>query len=124
MARYQYDSGDPLLLGAQTGDAATLRSLIAAKPAARKLTQALWQAAAFGQSECFQILLDAGGDPTARDENGNTMLMSAAGSGKEDILRTLLERGVDVNAANRHGYTPLMNAASDRKLKAVRLLIA
>lgn len=124
MARYQHDLGDPLLLAAQTGDAATLRTLIAAKRDARKLTQALWQAAAFGQSECFQILLDAGGDPMARDENGNTMLMSAAGSGKEEILRTLLERGVDVNVANRHGYTPLMNAASERKLKAVRLLLA
>jgi len=124
MARYQYDLADPLLLAAQTGDAARLRTLIAKKRAARKLTQALYQAATFGQSECFQILLDAGGDPMATDRNGNTMLMSSAASGKEDILRALLERGVDVNAANRLGYTPLINAAYDRKLKAVRLLIA
>jgi uncharacterized protein len=125
VARFRHDVVDAFLSAAQAGDAATLRSLLeAGLNDLRKLNQALRQAASFGKAECFQLLLDAGADPTGKDENGNTMLMAAAGSGNEDILHALLAAGVDVNAANAHGYTPLMNAASERKVKAVRFLIA
>ncbi len=54
-----------------------------------------------------QVLLDAGADMNAREENGRTALHGAASQGYDDIVKFLVEHGADVNAADHDGATPL-----------------
>jgi ankyrin repeat protein len=53
------------------------------------------------------VLLDAGGDANARDDNGRTALHAAAAQGYSDVVKLLVERGADVAAKDADGATPL-----------------
>jgi ankyrin repeat protein len=80
-----------------------------------------------GNEECVQILLDAGADIDAVDNEGNTALMAAAGSGNERSVRLLLEAraGKNINAkSNWGGSTALIEAAINGSGKTVEALIA
>ena len=68
------------------------------------------------QEELTNFLIDAGIDPSAReDERGNTALHEAmAGDGMNvPIARALIAAGVDVNVRNDQGETPLHCLYSD-----------
>src|SRR5688572_15317346 len=72
-------------------------------------TTPLMDAAAFGDSDLLRSMLEAGGDPSLRNDAGATALMWALDDpGK---TRMLLERGADPNARSGHGRTPLLLAA-------------
>jgi ankyrin repeat protein len=113
-----------LLEPAQKGDVEKLRQLLKTGRAPDAITAAMFVAVSYGKAEAFALLLEAGGDPLARDEYGNSMLATAAGGGKESIVSALLARGADPNAVNQHGYTPLMNAVLCNRLKIAKILIA
>jgi ankyrin repeat protein len=49
------------------------------------------------------LLLEAGADPNARDQDGLTALMYAAGQGRVELVRVLLARGADVEAVTVGG---------------------
>lgn len=85
------------------------------------------------------LLLDAGADVNAKDEDGDTALMNAQiGSKPGDIymysphvpgpdvamIRLLLDRGADVNAQNRWGRTALMLAVNASAPGSIKLLLA
>ena len=57
------------------------------------------------------MLLEAGADPNARDENGWTPLHYAAWDNNPDVITVLVEAGIDPNARELDGWTPLHIAA-------------
>ena len=68
-----------------------------------------------------KMLVQAGADPNARQENGMTALMSAAFNGQHDVARALLEKGARVND-DAKGFTAL-SLAVERNDKAMAELL-
>lgn len=58
---------------------------------------ALIQAAEDGNTECVKLLLVAGADVNAKDEDGFTPLVCAAKEGYTEIVKALVTAGVDIN---------------------------
>ncbi|HJZ12402.1 MAG TPA: ankyrin repeat domain-containing protein, partial [Acidobacteriota bacterium] len=77
-----------------------------------------------GLSSIVDILLKAGADINARDDDGYTALMLAAQFGHTETLQRLLTARADIEARDKNGETALMKAASHSRLLAVKALIA
>ncbi len=73
---------------------------------------ALMYAAQAGPVEAMKLLLQAGADPNARSNEGETALFAAvtAPTQAEARFRLLQAAGVDLNAQDHRGVTPLMVA--------------
>lgn len=85
---------------------------------------ALHRAAIKGRVDLLKILLDAGADVSAINNNGYTALHYAAGNGFIDCVKLLLARRADINSKNDiTGLTPLIYSARDGQLDIVELLI-
>jgi ankyrin repeat protein len=70
-------------------------------------------------------LLDAGGDPNAVANDGETLLMTVARGGHVEAARLLIERGADLEAREQwHGQTALMWAAAQGHPDMLRELLA
>ncbi|NMG21035.1 ankyrin repeat domain-containing protein, partial [Brasilonema bromeliae] len=70
----------------------------------------------YGFSKDVQALMKAGIDVNARDDRGQTLLISVAmwGENKQidpDLVKTLILAGVDVNAKDNYGKNALFYAA-------------
>jgi len=117
---------------AALGDAARVRALARAAPAALADRSpdgwpALHLAAHFGHGDAVDALVDARADVSARSTNheGNTVLHAAlAGRGDARIVSRLLAAGADVNARADGGYTPLAILAFDGNTALAELLLA
>ena len=80
-----------------------------------------WEAArAVDVKQC----LDAGVDPNAAEEDGDTRLHWAARYGHTDAIAVLVHAGADLNKANNVGSTSLHLAAGAGKAPMIRLLMA
>ena len=111
----------PLILALQEDHWATAEALLAAGADA---SRRLHLAAAAGQQELADKLLDTGADVNAESSSG-TPLMLAAARDNVPLVEHLLRRGADVNVAPRQGLTALfMAAAVGVGLPCVRALIA
>ena len=128
-------AGQPTLTlfeAAALGDAARVRELARAEPAA--LAQhspdgwpALHLAAHFGHGDAVDALLAARADVRARSDNdeANTALHAAlAGRTSVRVVSALLARGADVNARAGGGYTPLHIAAFGGDVALITTLLA
>lgn len=120
-------------------DSKTVHQLIAQKVDANSIYNddpVLLYAATYGHPEIVKILLDAGADPAARGQHGDTALMRAADKTSVmflvgripkyiDVLKTLLNSGtmsVDlINARNEQGENALQLAYPN--ITALELLI-
>ena len=72
---------------------------------------ALFHAAAAGQVEMVQFLLDKGADVNGYTNAFKlTPLMMAASFGNEAVVRLLIEKGAEVNARDSAGHTVLDKA--------------
>ena len=72
---------------------------------------ALHAAAETGHTAAVQTLLAYGADVEARDDHGDTPLLTAAQFFRIDIVKTLLDHGVDISAENDVGFTALQMSA-------------
>ena len=75
------------------------------------MSHELFAAARSGDASRLKLLLDAGADPAAVDEAGETPLMHAAHLGHVAAVEVLIAAGADVNAKSPQGWTALAKAA-------------
>ena len=80
-------------------------------------------AARRGDLPAVSKLLDQGVAPDAKDETGETPLLSASLGGHADVVAILDERGAKTGSRNDRGLTPLHGAAYAGSLETVRLLV-
>jgi ankyrin repeat protein len=71
---------------------------------------ALVAAAGEGHRYIVRVLLAAGAQTNAHDEDGRTALMRAAGRGDNLMIHMLLAAGADANSVDRFGDSPLTYA--------------
>ncbi|KAL3537766.1 hypothetical protein ACH5RR_001132 [Cinchona calisaya] len=75
--------------------------------------------------ELVQILLAAGANPTAEDnQNGRTALHTAAMINDVQLVKVILDAGVDVNIRNMHNTIPLHVALARGAKSCVGLLLS
>jgi len=79
---------------------------------------ALEFAARQGCVDCVPVLVQAGADINAPDQDGITPLLSAMINGHYDVANILLENGANPNIADRTGRTPLYSAVDDHTMPA------
>lgn len=105
---------------ARVGDLGAIEQYIASGAAVDAVdpehggTPLAW-AAATGQAEAIELLIDRGADVNAADRDGGTALLAAAFLGHEKAVDVLIRHGANVNAANRSGSTPLDVATLDEE---------
>ncbi len=76
-----------------------------------------------GNPTIVAILLEAGANPNARDDEGNTALYLGVWNENPMVTAHLLGAGADPNAANNLGYAPLHIASTRDNARAIRLLL-
>ena len=80
-------------------------------------------AARHGDVQAVAKLLDEGVAPDAKDETGETPLLSASLGGHADVVAILVKRGASTGSRNDRGLTPLHGAAYAGSLETVQLLV-
>ena len=106
------DHGDSVLMNAGlNASATTVKTLLNAGAkvayASRKKVTALHYAAQ-GNCEVIPLLVKAGADINARDQDGNTPLMHAVTTRQKTCVQTLLKSGADTNITDNENATPLI----------------
>jgi ankyrin repeat protein len=109
------DPGRELINATKKGDAARVAELLQSDPSLAQTrdeegSTPLHHAAWKGHAEVAALLLDAGADVNAQNENthyGGTPLHAAAHGNQRTVAEVLIARGADLNARSGNGRTPL-----------------
>lgn len=88
----------------------------------RGFTPLMW-AAAFGEIEMVQFLLEKGADPRTFARERESALSLASACGFADIVNILLEHEVDVDSYDWNGGTPLLYAVRGNHIRCVEYLL-
>eukprot|EP00698_Gefionella_okellyi_P014893 TRINITY_DN4153_c0_g1_i1.p1 TRINITY_DN4153_c0_g1~~TRINITY_DN4153_c0_g1_i1.p1 ORF type:complete len:486 (+),score=111.22 TRINITY_DN4153_c0_g1_i1:30-1460(+) len=120
--------GNELLTAARKGNASYVARLTSDDPKLleycdNKKRSALHRAAMKGHCDVVQILLDAGSDVNAVDQDGWTALHIACRGGFTDVANALMLRGADTEALTADNMTPLYCAALAGMIDCARLLL-
>lgn len=114
---------DPLFHAAYVGDATEVTKLLHDQKFSRaQLNAALFLAVMnyFDNTAVIKLLVEAGGDLNATDDDGRTLLMSAIGIPAQ--VKALIKMGADVNARDRFGNTALKQAERSHDAQSAQLL--
>ena len=87
-------------------------------------TTPLMRAAFLGDEAMAKKIIASGGDPLARNADGNQALWLACVDMHLRMIELLLDSGLDIDNRNDNGATPLMYAASSGRTEVVQLLLA
>jgi ankyrin repeat protein len=109
-----------LSLAATSGELAMMRYLVEEvgldpNEETRSEDTALCSAAAFGQKEAVELLLEQGANPNLLSVDGDSPLMIAASQGHIDIVHVLLAHGTNVNPTPGDGNLPIYSAMRSEK---------
>ncbi|XP_066503716.1 DNA-binding protein RFXANK [Hoplias malabaricus] len=85
-------------------------------------TPLMW-AAAFGEIEMVQFLLEKGADPKIFARERESALSLASAGGFADIVNILLKHEVDIDSYDWNGGTPLLYAVRGNHMRCVEALI-
>lgn len=77
-----------------------------------------------GDRDAHSIVLAAGTDPNAKDDDGSTPLHAATREGDARAIDALLAAGADPNISDVGGDTPLHAASGDGSAKAIDAFLA
>ncbi|KAI4894180.1 hypothetical protein NFI96_017885 [Prochilodus magdalenae] len=88
----------------------------------RGFTPLMW-AAAFGEIDMVQFLLEKGADPKMFARERESALSLASAGGFADIVSILLKHEVDVDSYDWNGGTPLLYAVRCNHLRCVEALL-
>eukprot|EP00757_Euglenozoa_sp_SAG-D1_P016959 gene16959-22868_t len=69
------------------------------------------------------MLLQAGADIQAKNQDGYTALMRACANGHSNVVETLLRAGADIQAKTQRGWTALMRACANGHSNVVEMLL-
>ena len=99
-----------------------LSAWVSATPASAEVSCKKWNTYNFfskaGVADVSRCL-NAGADPNARDEDGNTPLHFAGYNKNPAVITALVKAGAEINARDKWGHTPLHKAANNNKNPAV-----
>jgi ankyrin repeat protein len=124
------DPGKEIIRACKSGNLLRVRELLKTdsglvnsldSDASTPLHCATWK----GHLEVVRLLLDAGANVNAHNENdhwGTTPLHAAAHANQAAIAQLLIDRGAEINALDRSGKTPLFHTTF-HKAKAVAKLL-
>ena len=123
------EGGAAILALVKAGDAAAVRTLLAADVESANAaevdgTTALHWAAHLDDEETVAALIAAGAEATATNRYGVTPLSLASVNGSAAVIGRLLDAGADAGQASREGESALMTAARSGSAAAVELLLA
>jgi len=118
----------PLILASQQGRSDVVNFLIEQNAALEVIDEygnnALWAACYAENSECIEVLIDAGVDMNHQNlASGATALIFASSSGREAVVEQLLAAGADPNLKTHDDFTALDLASTRKILKLLSKLI-
>ncbi len=116
------DGETTLMYSIRGNHAGAARQLLDAGADSQLLDDDILAAAAIGNAEIVDFLIEKGADVNTKDDSW-TVLSSAAYHGHAGVVRLLLAKGADVNDSNSNGNTALMQAASAGHPRIVKLLL-
>ena len=124
------DPAKEIIKAAKSGDAERIISLLANdtslvkardKDGSTPLHCAVWK----GHQQVVALLLEAGADVNAQNENdhwGTTPLHAAAHANQAAIAQLLIDHGADVQATDREGRTPMFHTTFHQARAVAKVL--
>jgi len=87
------------------------------------ISRMLFWACKTGKKMLAKLLIQAGANIEAKDNDGLTPLICASDLGYKEIVKLLIQAGANIEAKDSDGFTPLICAADQRYEEIIELLL-